>query len=73
MYPADAEYFGDYAFPSVRWAPASSVVAVYNSRHIAAMRKALDTAPQIDQPQISILPQEDIWNRTGTATHFAQN
>jgi methionine synthase / methylenetetrahydrofolate reductase(NADPH) len=74
MYPADAEYFGDYAL-SFREAGASIVGGCCGTtpQHIAAMRKALDTAPQIDQTHIDILPQEEI---TETAqdqpTQFAQ-
>jgi methionine synthase / methylenetetrahydrofolate reductase(NADPH) len=74
MYPADAEYFGDYAL-SFREAGASVVGGCCGTtpQHISAMRKALDTAPQIDLSQIAILPQEEI---TETAqdqpTQFAQ-
>jgi methionine synthase / methylenetetrahydrofolate reductase(NADPH) len=61
MYPADAEYFGDYAL-SFREAGACIVGGCCGTtpQHIAAMRKALDTAPQIDQTHIAILPQEEI-------------
>jgi len=74
MYPADAEYFGDYAL-SFREAGASVVGGCCGTtpQHIAAMRKALDTAPQIDQSHFVVLPQEEI---TETAqeqpTQFAQ-
>ena len=74
MYPADAEYFGDYAL-SFREAGASVVGGCCGTtpQHIAAMRKALDTAPQIDQSHFAVLPQEEI---TETAqeqpTQFAQ-
>jgi methionine synthase / methylenetetrahydrofolate reductase(NADPH) len=74
MYPADAEYFGDYAL-SFREAGACIVGGCCGTtpQHIAAMRKALDTAPQIDQTHIAILPQEEV---TETAqeqpTQFAQ-
>jgi methionine synthase / methylenetetrahydrofolate reductase(NADPH) len=74
MYPADAEYFGDYAL-SFREAGASVVGGCCGTtpQHISAMRKALDTAPQIDQTHIAVLPQEEI---TETAqeqpTQFAQ-
>jgi methionine synthase I (cobalamin-dependent)/5,10-methylenetetrahydrofolate reductase len=74
MYPADAEYFGDYAL-SFREAGASVVGGCCGTtpQHISAMRKALDSAPQIDLSQIAILPQEEI---TETAqdqpTQFAQ-
>ncbi len=60
MYPADAEYFGEYAL-SFREAGACIVGGCCGTtpQHIAAMRKALDTAPQMDQPHISVLPQEE--------------
>jgi len=49
MYPADPEYFGDYAL-SFRAAGASIVGGCCGTtpRHIAAMRKALDSAPPLD-------------------------
>ena len=61
MYPADAEYFGDYAL-SFREAGACVVGGCCGTtpQHIAAMRKALDTAPHIDQTHIVILPQDEI-------------
>ena len=61
MYPADAEYFGDYAL-SFREAGASVVGGCCGTtpQHISAMKKALDTAPQIDQTHIAVLPQEEI-------------
>ena len=74
MYPADAEYFGDYAL-SFREAGACIVGGCCGTtpQHIAAMRKALDTAPPIDPKHIAILPQDEL---TETAqdqpTQFAQ-
>jgi homocysteine S-methyltransferase len=74
MYPADAEYFGEYAL-SFREMGARIVGGCCGTtpQHIAAMRKALDTVVLTDQPQISVLPQEEI---TETAqeqpTPFAQ-
>lgn len=61
MYPADADYFGDYAL-SFREAGACIVGGCCGTtpQHIASMRNALDTAPQIDQSQIVILPQEEV-------------
>ncbi len=61
MYPADADYFGDYAL-SFREAGACIVGGCCGTtpQHIAAMRKALDTAPEIDQGNIAVLPQEEI-------------
>jgi homocysteine S-methyltransferase len=42
-------------------------------RHVAAMRKALDSAPQVDQPQVHVLPQEEIAETTQEQpTRFAQ-
>jgi 5,10-methylenetetrahydrofolate reductase len=60
MYPADADYFGDYAL-SFRDAGACIVGGCCGTtpQHIAAMRKALDTNPQVDQSHIAILPQEE--------------
>jgi len=74
MYPADAEYFGDYAF-SFREAGACIVGGCCGTtpQHIAAMRKVLDTAPKIDQSRIVVLPQEDIIEETREQpTKFAQ-
>ncbi len=61
MYPADAEYFGDYAL-SFRDAGACVVGGCCGTtpQHIAAMRKALDTNPPIDPSHIVILPQEEL-------------
>jgi homocysteine S-methyltransferase len=61
MYPADAEYFGEYAL-SFREAGACIVGGCCGTtpQHIAAMRKALDGAPQIDHNHIGILPQEEL-------------
>jgi homocysteine S-methyltransferase len=61
MYPADADYFGEYAL-SFRAMGARIVGGCCGTtpQHIAAMRKALDAAPPIELPQISILPQDEI-------------
>jgi homocysteine S-methyltransferase len=61
MYPADAEYFGDYAL-SFREAGACVVGGCCGTtpQHIAAMRRALDTNPPIDSSHIVILPQEEL-------------
>jgi methionine synthase / methylenetetrahydrofolate reductase(NADPH) len=61
MYPADAEYFGDYAL-SFREAGACIVGGCCGTtpQHIATMRKALDTSPQIHQSHIEIIPQEEL-------------
>jgi methionine synthase / methylenetetrahydrofolate reductase(NADPH) len=74
MYPADAEYFGEYAL-SFREVGASIVGGCCGTtpQHIAAMRKALDTVSQTDQPHISVLPQEEITEITPEQpTQFAQ-
>jgi homocysteine S-methyltransferase len=74
MYPADAEYFGDYAL-SFREMGACIVGGCCGTtpQHIAAMRKAFDTTPHVEQPQVTVLPQEEV---TETAqeqpTPFAQ-
>ncbi len=74
MYPADADYFGEYAL-SFREMGACIVGGCCGTtpQHIAVMRKALDTTPRIDEPQITVLPQEEV---TETAqeqpTPFAQ-
>lgn len=76
MYPADADYFGEYAL-SFREMGASIVGGCCGTtpQHIAAMRKALDTAPQSEQPQITVLPQEEFTetaDSSGQPTPFAQ-
>jgi methionine synthase / methylenetetrahydrofolate reductase(NADPH) len=74
MYPADAEYFGDYAL-SFRQAGASIVGGCCGTtpQHIAAMRKALDAAPQLEQAQVDFLPQEEIAEADqDQPTQFAQ-
>jgi methionine synthase / methylenetetrahydrofolate reductase (NADH) len=76
MYPADAEYFGEYAL-SFREMGACIVGGCCGTtpQHISAMRRALDTAPRTDPPQISVLPQEEIAETAhpaGLPTPFAQ-
>jgi len=74
MYPADAEYFGEYAL-SFREMGACIVGGCCGTtpQHIAAMRKALDTARVPDQPHISVLPQEEITETSQEQpTQFAQ-
>jgi len=74
MYPADAEYFGEYAL-SFREAGASVVGGCCGTtpQHIAVMKKALDTAPAIDQTHIAVLPQEEISETVQEQpTQFAQ-
>jgi len=74
MYPADAEYFGEYAL-SFREMGACIVGGCCGTtpQHIAAMRKALDTVPQTNRPHVSILPQEEITETIQEQpTQFAQ-
>ena len=74
MYPADAEYFGDYAL-SFREAGACIVGGCCGTtpQHISAMRKVLDTAPQIDQTHIVVFPQEELTEaEQEQPTKFAQ-
>jgi homocysteine S-methyltransferase len=74
MYPADPDYFGDYAL-SFREAGASIVGGCCGTtpQHIAAMRKALDTAPQINPSHITMMPAEEISETAQEQpTQFAQ-
>ena len=74
MYPADAEYFGEYAL-SFREMGACIVGGCCGTtpQHIAAMRKALDTVPHTDQPHVSILPQDEFTESIQEQpTQFAQ-
>ncbi len=74
MYPADPDYFGDYAL-SFREAGASIVGGCCGTtpQHISAMRKALDTAPQINPSHITMLPAEEIGEMAQEQpTQFAQ-
>jgi len=61
MYPADADYFGEYAL-SFRDAGANIVGGCCGTtpQHVAMMREALDTNPHVDQSHIAILPQEEL-------------
>ena len=61
MYPADAEYFGEYAL-SFREMGACIVGGCCGTtpQHIAAMHKALNSAPRTVPPQSSVLPQEEV-------------
>jgi len=74
MYPADAEYFGEYAL-SFRDAGANIVGGCCGTtpQHIATMREALDTNPHVDQSHIAILPQEELTEiEQEQPTKFAQ-
>lgn len=61
MYPADAEYFGDYAL-LFREAGANIVGGCCGTtpQHIAAMKKSLDTLPSIVITEISTQPEDEI-------------
>jgi methionine synthase I (cobalamin-dependent)/5,10-methylenetetrahydrofolate reductase len=74
MYPADADYFGDYAL-SFRETGACIVGGCCGTtpQHIAAMSKALAAAPRIEPSQIAIFPQEEITETVQEQpTQFAQ-
>ncbi len=74
MYPADPDYFGDYAL-SFREAGASIVGGCCGTtpQHIAAMRKALDTSPSIEPSQIAVQPEDEITEAAQEQpTEFAQ-
>lgn len=61
MYPADAEYFGDYAL-LFREAGANIVGGCCGTtpQHIAAMKKSLDASPSIVITEISTQPEDEI-------------
>jgi homocysteine S-methyltransferase len=61
MYPADPEYFGDYAL-AFREAGANIVGGCCGTtpRHIAAMRKALDTAPALVLSKLQVAAQAEM-------------
>ncbi len=74
MYPADPDYFGDYAL-LFREAGAHVVGGCCGTtpQHIAAMRKALDTSPAINPSHITVLPAEEIIEAAQEQpTRFAQ-
>src|SRR5574341_531926 len=75
MYPADPDYFGDYAL-SFREAGASIVGGCCGTtpQHITAMRRALDTSPAINPSHITMLPAEEIIEtaQEQQPTRFAQ-
>jgi len=74
MYPADADYFGDYAV-SFRDSGASIVGGCCGTtpQHISAMRRALDTVAAINRADIALLPAEEIVETTqDQPTQFAQ-
>jgi len=74
MYPADPDYFGDYAL-SFREAGAGVVGGCCGTtpQHIAAMRKALDESPPIEPSHITMFPaEEELETAAEAPTRFAQ-
>jgi homocysteine S-methyltransferase len=74
MYPADAEYFGDYAL-LFREAGANIVGGCCGTtpQHIAAMRKSLDSSPTVSITEISTQPEDEITaDPADQPTHLAQ-
>ena len=74
MYPADPEYFGEYAL-SFREAGADVVGGCCGTtpQHIAAMRRALDANPAASSSTISLLPlEEEILEPAQQPTQLAQ-
>lgn len=61
MYPADPEYFGDYAL-AFREAGASIVGGCCGTtpQHIAAMKKAFETTPALVSDSIAILADDEV-------------
>ncbi|MBK6793158.1 MAG: bifunctional homocysteine S-methyltransferase/methylenetetrahydrofolate reductase [Anaerolineales bacterium] len=61
MYPADADYFGEYAL-QFREAGANIVGGCCGTtpQHIAAMKKALESSPVAPVAEISLLPEDEI-------------
>lgn len=74
MYPADADYFGDYAL-SFREAGAHIVGGCCGTtpQHIVAMKKALSSAPAVSVADITVLPVDEISAEPAEQpTQFAQ-
>lgn len=75
MYPADADYFGDYAL-SFREAGANIVGGCCGTtpQHISTMKKAFETAPAfvVDSASVSI-EDEITYEPAEQPTQFAQN
>jgi homocysteine S-methyltransferase len=61
MYPADPEYFGEYAV-SFRAAGARIVGGCCGTtpQHIAAMRRALDTSPMGESPYVAVASEDEL-------------
>jgi len=74
MYPADPEYFGEYAL-AFREAGARIVGGCCGTtpQHIAAMKKALDSAPALPIDSAPALPVDEVsLEPAEAATQFAQ-
>ena len=74
MYPADPEYFGEYAV-SFRAEGAKVVGGCCGTtpQHIAAMRRALDTAPITAAPYVAVAVEEEVAEAPALRpTEFAQ-
>lgn len=74
MYPADPEYFAEYAL-SFRAAGASIVGGCCGTtpEHIAAMRRALDSAPVTEVSSLAIPAEEEVFEAAqDQPTEFAQ-
>src|SRR5512146_1196825 len=74
MYPADPEYFGEYAL-SFRDAGARIVGGCCGTTplHIAAMRRALDTTPMSESPYMLLTSEEELTDSPPEKpTEFAQ-
>jgi homocysteine S-methyltransferase len=74
MYPADPEYFADYAV-SFRAAGAAIIGGCCGTtpQHIAAMRRALDSSPMAEGPSFSVPTDEEIVEAAQPQpTEFAQ-
>ncbi len=75
MYPADADYFGDYAL-SFREAGANIVGGCCGTtpQHISAMKKAFESAPAFVMDSATILVEDEITTEPAEQpTQFAQN
>jgi homocysteine S-methyltransferase len=74
MYPADPEYFGEYAV-SLRESGANVIGGCCGTtpQHIAAMKKALETAPVPSMDSITVLPVDELTEEpVEQPTQFAQ-
>ncbi|MBM3123729.1 MAG: bifunctional homocysteine S-methyltransferase/methylenetetrahydrofolate reductase [Chloroflexi bacterium] len=74
MYPADPEYFGEYAV-SLRESGANVIGGCCGTtpQHIAAMKRALETAPVPSVDLITILPVDELTEEpVEQPTQFAQ-